>query len=106
MEQIEYIKQIISLKECNPDLDIKFCVYYNEILDETAWTLHKIKDVKICPFYEDGSEIFIDEDDIKDRLYDEFSGDDLAEQTVEFYVNEMYQQVKKAIVVFTEAGHD
>ena len=93
----------MNLKKANPTMEIHFCMD-SENAYEYGWVPHQISEVKICPWFEAGERIMIDETDVKIYLED-----DLDERSyrspgeVMQVVNERYDKIKKAICVFTEA---
>ena len=103
-KQLDFLKDIIELKNQNPDADIVFCVDPNEILEDSSWTAHKITKVKLNKLYEDGENIIADEDQIKDHLGFLLALDvDSDEELVEL-VNKCYEKnTKMAICVYTSA---
>lgn len=65
--QLEYFKEVIRLSEENPTAEIKILATSDEILEDCAWTAHKIASVEVGHWYESkGGKIYIDLDDIVD----------------------------------------
>ena len=101
--QLEFLKEIISLKEQHPDYEIHFCVSSDEILDDCHWTAHKIREIKICPWFVDDERIFTDEDEIRDYFEDIYCDDDISDEELEKKVDEECKKIEMAICVFTYA---
>jgi len=104
MTQEEFLERALLLKKENPELEIRFCVNSEEVL-EYGWTAHKISNVEICPWWFDGGErIYTDEDEIRDEMADLLCAEKSDSDIIEA-VDKMYsEQVKQGICVFTYAG--
>lgn len=102
--QEQFLQEALELKKQNPEMDIHFFVDSEQVL-ESGFTAHKIEKVEISPWFEDGDQIILDEDQIKEHLecflYDEYENDvELAKAVDRKYDAE----VKKAICIYTYAG--
>jgi hypothetical protein len=103
-EQIEFIKEILRLKEENPNAEIKICVD-NEFAEDCGWTSHRIKRVELCSWIVIGEHIYTDEDLAKDDLMDELYISDLSTKDSNSLVDMHFSEgAVEAICVFTEAG--
>lgn len=100
--QEQLLEEILKLKRNNPECEIKFCVYRDELLEEWSWTAHVIKDVIISDWFCDGERIYISKDDIIEHLYDKLCLD-LSAEVAEKQAETMYKKcAKKTICVYTE----
>lgn len=94
----EWLKEIISLMDANPDLDVKIFVD-SYTLSEHALTDHSIIDVKIKPWwlFESGDWLILTEkDEIIDRFIDEG-------MTAEEAAAKFDAEVPQVILIYTGA---
>lgn len=102
--QEDFVKEILELKTKNPEMEIKFCVDSEDVL-ESGWTYHEIYNVEICPWFNDGEEILTDENEIREHFDSEITDVRLSDEEVKKLIDEKYEkEVKDVICVFTEAG--
>ncbi len=98
MTQLEFLKQAVDLAEKNPDHEIHFCVNSEEVLED-GWTGHKIKKVELGYWWFDGGErIYVDLEEIAEEM------SDIEEKDISEEEAEQNPDVKKAILIYTDAG--
>ena len=103
--QLEFLQEIIDLKNKNPETEIRFCVNNEELAEDGRWTAHIIYKVEISPWYIDGGVIMTDEDAIKEAIADDHWDDELNENELDKLVEKIYNtQIKYMICVYTGAG--
>jgi hypothetical protein len=103
--QEQFLQEALEFKKQNPEMDIHICVDSDEILEDSTWTAHRIGKVEISPWFEDGDQIIMDEDQIKEHLEDFLCDEYKNDAELEKAVDEKYKaEVKKAICIYTYAG--
>jgi len=103
MTQETFLNRILDLKRANPEMEIHFCIDSEEIND-AGWTDHKIVNVEIMPWYQEGEEILVYRDHIFDHFTNSLPLDIPADEAVKIVEERFRNEVKYAICVFTSAA--
>jgi hypothetical protein len=95
VSQLDFVKEIVRLKEKFPSYEIIFFVASDEMAD-TMYTRHEISDVRVEAVMEYGDYIYIGESNIRERLEDDEYDPDV--------IDSMYKElVSMTICVYTGA---
>lgn len=104
MTQEQLLKQVLKLKEENPEMEIHFLVSCDDTDPDFCWVAHKISCVEISPWFSNGEHIYTDTEDIIDHLMEGEEFENLDDDEAEKLAKEKYNaEVKHAICVYTRA---
>lgn len=101
--QIEFLQEIVKLKEDNPKSDILFFVNNETIVEEGNYTKQDIYSVELEEVYYNGEMFYIGEEDIKEQIEYELDNDghDCSEKVFQQLVEDKYKDnTEKAIIVY------
>lgn len=103
--QEQLLRDALALSVANPTLPIHICAASDELDEDSPWTMHKIEDVKICPWFERDERIYTELDKIFDQMEDDICGEysdlDDLKKIIDRRISE---EVTQAICIFTKSG--
>jgi len=100
MTQLEYLKLAVKMAEENPGMEIRVAASSDELLDDVAWTMHKIISVEKSLWYVDNENILTDVDEIIDHLNDSL---DVKSNRPDYTEEEAIALSKEVILIRTGA---
>lgn len=69
------LQQLIDLIQANPNLPVKFMTHWDVIGEDSGYWVGDIQRVERNIFWADDERIYMDEDEIKDKLYYDITDD-------------------------------
>lgn len=103
--QFDFLKQISSLHEENPNYEIHFFVNNETISEEYNYTIQEIQSVETDVVHNFEGLLCVGEENIKEELENNFNFDDLdfdcTDEKLEEEINKIYNnlELQKAIIV-------
>lgn len=102
--QIKFLKEIVKLKEDNPEYSILFFVSNKTISEDCDCTKQDIWKVEVKLVYNDDEMFYIGEEDIREHFEYELDVNDSVDKDFDAIINEkLEKEAKNAIVVFLRA---
>lgn len=100
--KIEQIEELLKLKKENPELEIKFMVHYEVVGDGWVYWMGEIEKIEKGIYVEYGEKIFIDKDELEDRLNVDFWDINKTDEENEKIFEEQLSNIKinDAILIY------